>query len=648
MTGKLGRRLVVGSLTLLLGHSAAQAATPTVEQALKLVPTQKDVEYDMPREAEIARATIKGEKMGSFSAWIVRDAAGQMLRKFADTNNDNVVDQWCYYRDGIEVFRDIDSNFNGKADQCRWLNTAGTRWAADDNEDAKIDAWKSISAEEVSAEVVRALAEQDAARFSRLLLTESEIKSLGLGADQAKDLGEKVAAAGKKFADVARQQKVVGPKTVWIHFGGTRPGIVPSGTEGSTKDLIVYENVMAMIDTAGKHAQVQVGTLVKSGENWRLIDLPRATADDKTEVADAGYFYRTAGAKSTAAAAAAASGLGATAQQLLTDLEKLDKQLAQAAAPAALAQLNAQRADLVEKLAEASTAEDRGQWFRQLADGVSAAAQSGNFPAGVQRLQTLYTRISAEPDSADLAAYIKFRYLTAEYGLSLQGEKPDFPKIQTSWLESLKQYVADYPNSPDAAEAMMQLGIAHEFAGEEDDAKKWYAKIKDGFPQAAAAKKAGGAITRLDSVGQVIRLSGKTTANQNLDLASFRGKVVLLHYWATWCGPCVNDLATIAQMQAKYGTAGFAPIGVTLDNDSKTLGAFLQKNKLNWPQLHEPGALDGRLANELGILTLPTMILIDRDGRVVNRGLTIGELEAELKKRVGGGPSANTARRPGT
>lgn len=648
MTRKLGLRLVAGSLSLALGHSAAWAATPTVEQALKLMPTQKDVVIDTPREADIERATIKGEKMGSFSAWVVRDAAGQTLRRFADTNNDNVVDQWCYFRDGIEVYRDIDSNHNGKADQCRWLNTAGSRWAMDENEDGKLDHWKSISAEEVSAEVVRALAEQDASRFDRLLLTEAEAKSLGLGSEQAKDLAGKVAQAGKQFAEVARQQKVVGPKTTWIHFGGTRPGTVPSGTDGSTKDLLVYENVMAMVETAGVHSQVQVGTLVRVGDTWRVIDVPMATASDKTEVADAGFFFRSPAAKGGPSAAAASTGLSASAQQLLTELEKIDKQLTQATTPAAQVPLNKQRADLVEKLAEASNAEDRGQWLRQLADSISASAQSGSFPGGVDRLKALYTKVAAAGDNKDLEAYIKFRYMTAEYGLSLQGEKPDFAKIQTNWLEGLKQYVADYPTSPDAAEAMMQLGIAHEFAGEEDDAKKWYGKIKDNFPTAAAAKKAAGAITRLDSVGQIIRLTGKTTTGQALDLASYRGRLVLLHYWATWCEPCMNDLATIQQLYTKYGSAGFAPVGICLDSDTKTLGAFLQKNRLAWPQLHEPGALDGKLANDLGILTLPTMLLIDRDGKVLNRGISIGELENELKKRVGGGPAANTARRPGT
>jgi thiol-disulfide isomerase/thioredoxin len=121
---------------------------------------------------------------------------------------------------------------------------------------------------------------------------------------------------------------------------------------------------------------------------------------------------------------------------------------------------------------------------------------------------------------------------------------------------------------------------------------------------------------------------------------------VLVHYWATWCGPCVEDINTIKQLHAKYASIGFAPIGITLDSDAKALQTYLQQQKLPWPQLHEPGALDGRLANELGILTLPTMLLIDKDGRVLNRSITVGELETELKKRAGTGPAANTARRP--
>ena len=64
-------------------------------------------------------------------------------------NGDNVVDQWSYYKDGLEVYRDIDANFNRKADQYRWLGTAGIRWALDPNEDGRIDTWEYWEGEQI-------------------------------------------------------------------------------------------------------------------------------------------------------------------------------------------------------------------------------------------------------------------------------------------------------------------------------------------------------------------------------------------------------------------------------------------------------------------------------------------------------------------
>ena len=149
---------------------------------MKLTPVQKDVEYDIPAAADAAKCTIKAEKIGGQTGWVVRGPTGQILRQFVDTNGDNVVDRWSYFKDGVEVYRDIDENFNGKADQHRWFNTSGSRWGLDPNEDGKVNTWKIISPEEVTAEVVMALRDKDTARFNRLLITESEIKSLGLGA----------------------------------------------------------------------------------------------------------------------------------------------------------------------------------------------------------------------------------------------------------------------------------------------------------------------------------------------------------------------------------------------------------------------------------------------------------------------------------
>ena len=108
---------------VIFNAAMAYAATPTVEQALNLTPVQAGVDYDRPGPQDIPKCKITAKKINGQVGWIVEGPDGAILRKFVDTNGDNVVDQWSYYKDGVEVYRDIDSNFNGKADQHRWFNT---------------------------------------------------------------------------------------------------------------------------------------------------------------------------------------------------------------------------------------------------------------------------------------------------------------------------------------------------------------------------------------------------------------------------------------------------------------------------------------------------------------------------------------------
>ncbi|HEX4129286.1 MAG TPA: redoxin domain-containing protein [Pirellulales bacterium] len=630
-----------GALSLAVASLAgtATAASPSAEDALQLQPVQKEVEIDRPASTDAAKCTIKAEQIGGATGWIVRNSNGQILRRFADTNNDNIVDQWCYYLGGIEVYRDIDQNFNGKADQYRWLNTAGTRWALDTNEDGKIDSWKAISAEEVSAELVRAIGSRDTAQFGRLLVSSEEIGSLGLGSEQAKKLATLVDSAPDRFKKFLTAQKSpgakfasMGNKVRWVHFGGWQPGLVPAGTNGSTKDVVVYENVAAMVQIDGQkeqNDQIPIGTLVKIAEGWRLIDSPPIPGDASDTAAAQGFFYPSELALRPETPAGSGSEGDAKVQEWVAKLEKLDKQI-MTASPSDQARLNAERADLVEQIASLNTGDDRKLWIRQLADTISAAAQTGAFPDGVQRLKSLHEKLDRNSDDADLAAFVEFRYLTADYGSTISQPNADFVTIQKKWLDSLNKYVTDHPTSPDTAEAMLQLGIAQEFAGQEDEAKNWYGKIVDGFRDAPAAKKAGGAKARLESVGKVIQLSGKSITGQQVSLGQFRGKVVVLYYWATWSEPCLKDLATLRELQAKYARDGLAIVGISLDNQANDLTTFMKTNKLPWQQVYEPGGLDSPLANALGILTLPSVLLIDKQGKVVNRNVHVGELDKEV------------------
>jgi thiol-disulfide isomerase/thioredoxin len=319
-------------------------------------------------------------------------------------------------------------------------------------------------------------------------------------------------------------------------------------------------------------------------------------------------------------------------QKLIEDLEKLDNRLASASS-AQQARLNAERADLLEKIiGAAGEGENRNMWVRQYAETVSAAVQSGTFPQGVERLQALLSKVSRQGGGAELAPFIKFRMLTAEYNQKLMQEDADFQKVNDAFMTSLERFVEDHEKTPDAAEAMLQLAIGSEFTGKESDAVRWFTRIASDFPSSDLTPKALGAKRRLESVGKTIPLKAQTIDGRTFDLATAKGRVVLIHYWATWCEPCKQDLDTIKQLQAKYGSSGFYPVGVNLDNDAKDAAGYLKTKTLSWPQLYEPGGLDGRLASELGILTLPTMILVGKDGKVVNRNIHAAELDAELKK----------------
>jgi len=351
-TPTLHVRILGSALAAVTLAGPALAASPTAEQALKLTPIQKHVDYDTPDAAAAKKCTIRAEKSGDTSGWVIRNADGHILRRFADTNGDNVVDHWSYYKDGLEVYRDIDTDFNGKANHSRWFHISGTRWGIDKDEDGKIDQWQLISAEEVAAEVVAALQSGSSSRFAALLVTEQELKTLGLSKLQAEEIAKKISSAKSRFSAISSQQKIISKNTKFINFGGTRPGIVPAGTEGSTKDLLVYENVSALVETAGKHEQISLGTLVRVGDVWRMIDLPQIQAGEA--IASSGYFFRTSLTPRAQNPGSANTGISEKMQKVMTDLENIDRQLA-SASPSKQEELNDRRFGLLELLADQAT-----------------------------------------------------------------------------------------------------------------------------------------------------------------------------------------------------------------------------------------------------------------------------------------------------
>ena len=118
-----------------------------------------------------------------------------------------------------------------------------------------------------------------------------------------------------------------------------------------------------------------------------------------------------------------------------------------------------------------------------------------------------------------------------------------------------------------------------------------------------------------------------------VDLAAYRGKVVLVDFWATWCGPCVNELPHVKAAYEKHHAAGFEIIGVSLDKDGDKLASFTKDNEMPWPQIFDGQGGQNKLAQAYGIRSIPATFLLDRDGRIAAKGLrgdALSEKVAEL------------------
>ena len=100
-------------------------------------------------------------------------------------------------------------------------------------------------------------------------------------------------------------------------------------------------------------------------------------------------------------------------------------------------------------------------------------------------------------------------------------------------------------------------------------------------------------------------------------------------------------MVLLRDFYAKKGGRDFDIIGVCLDDDPAAAKQYLAQNKFPWKQIYETGGLDGRLANEMGVITLPLMILVDQKGNVANQNVHVAELDAELAKLAK--PAAGTA-----
>ena len=144
---------------------------------------------------------------------------------------------------------------------------------------------------------------------------------------------------------------------------------------------------------------------------------------------------------------------------------------------------------------------------------------------------------------------------------------------------------------------------------------------------------------RLDLLGNQLKLSGTLIDGTPLDWESYRGKVVLVDFWAVGCGPCRAELPNIIRQYEAYHDKGFEVLGINLDPAREPVEEFLEKAEIPWPNLFDDSSgEDGwhhPMADYYGVTGIPRAILVDRDGTVVNMNARGEVLPRELRRLLG-------------
>jgi peroxiredoxin len=248
---------------------------------------------------------------------------------------------------------------------------------------------------------------------------------------------------------------------------------------------------------------------------------------------------------------------------------------------------------------------------------LSLPVQRGFAADAATELKALVAKVRADlaagkNTESDLADDLKqFDVLLAEH----QGEKTD----AVARILYMKALLYDQVFHDQAKADPLMAQLKTDFKDTE-----FVAGLEKQETATAAAKKIQDAL----AVGtQFPDFHEKDLDGKPLSIANYKGKVVMIDFWATWCGPCVGELPNVIATYQKHHAQGFEIIGVSLDQDQTKLTDFIKSKDMTWQQFFDGQGWGNKLAVKYGIESIPATFLLDGDGKIIGKDLRGEALE---------------------
>ncbi len=197
--------------------------------------------------------------------------------------------------------------------------------------------------------------------------------------------------------------------------------------------------------------------------------------------------------------------------------------------------------------------------------------------------------------------------------------------------QATRDLQSDFPKRDEVFELFSMIAQAHLDAGELTKSRTILEEIaKKGSDE--AKEQAQVQLRKLARVGKPLDLSFTDLNGKTVSLKDYAGKVVLVDFWATWCGPCRAALPEVKETYAKYRAKGFEIIGLSFDKEKGDLTKFIADEKMTWPQYFDGLGWENKLGAKFEISSIPTVWLVDKKGvlRELNAGVGLVEKVEKL------------------